>query len=611
MMCRRIFFLLVACLCAICAAPASAQTLNTRAAADYSAVNSGRAVVIMQRGQIVFEEYQNGYNSATPHPLFSGTKSFSCALAVAAQDEGLVSLDEPVANVVSPWRVGNANAAPQVDWKSLITGRQLLSLSSGLSTDFSPGSDLTTMNSYQASLFNRSAAAPGAAGIYTPSTFQAFGAFFELKTGGQLTATGTVSGGRDPLDYLKARVFDRIGMKIGAWTRDANGKPTLSSGASLTAREWIKYGQLVLQGGKWNGETILNESRLRECSTYNNAAFAGYGLAWWLNRPIADTYAAGIDLLPTADVNVVGRIAADVPPDMFMAAGAFNQRLYIIPSLELVIVHFAGGGTWSDNEFLKRLLGTTNVPAQPFDYQDIWWAGVQENGWGMTITQQGSTLFPVFYIYDAAGQPQWVAMPGGTWNATLSSYTGALYIPSGSPYSAYDTTRFNANAAVGSATLNFRDAGSAVVNYTINGVSGVKSISRLAFADGAPRKNYSDIWWGGVAQNGWGISLTQQANVLFAVWYTYDAQGRPYWYVMSGGNFTADKTYTGQLYRASGSPWLGTTYNSAAFRTVPVGTLTLNFSDLNNATMRYTIDGFSGTNTITRNLFGITSAASQ
>jgi hypothetical protein len=269
-----------------------------------------------------------------------------------------------------------------------------------------------------------------------------------------------------------------------------------------------------------------------------------------------------------------------------------------------VVLHFALGGAWSDNEFLKRLLGTQAVPAQPFDYQDLWWAGTAENGWGATIAQQGSTLFSVLYIYDSNGQPLWVVMPGGTWNATLSAYTGALYIPTGSLFSAYDSSKFNVGAAVGQATLQFRDASFATLNYNINGVGGTKQITRQVFADGAPRKNYSDMWWGGQSQNGWGVALMQQANNIFGVWFTYDAQGKPTWLVMPGGVFAAGTTFEGALYRTTSSAWLGANYNPTLFKANPVGALRFDFSNLNNVAMRYSVDGVSGTNLIARQQFG-------
>jgi CubicO group peptidase (beta-lactamase class C family) len=581
--------------------------LNFRAAADYSAATLGDAVVVMQHGQIIFEEYQRGFDGGSAHLLASGTKSFNCALAVAAQDDGILSLDEPVSNTITAWRVGGANSAPQADWKSQITARQLLSLSGGLAAEGDFAANLNQIDTYSQALYVTSTFAPGQAAIYTPNTFQAFAAFFELKTGGTLAANGSVTGGRDPLDYLAQRIFTPLGINIARWSRDIKGKPNMAGGAYLTARDWLKFGQLLLQDGKWNGKQLLSASRLRECSTYNNPALTEYGISFWLNRPQAGTYNAGVDSVPLADVFATGaRYAEDASTDIYMAAGAFNQRLYMIPSLDIVVARFGSGGPWSDNEFLKRLLGTTGVKAQPFNYQDLWWAGEQENGWGFTIGQQGDSQFNVFYVYDSAGKPQWVVMPGGTWNAAFSTFTGPLYIPTGSPFSAYDATRFNVGTSVGTATLNFRDASSATLNYTINGVAGSKKISRLVFGDGKPLNNYSDLWWGGASQNGWGLSITQQGDTMFGVWYTYDAQGKVQWLFMPGGSFTSSNMFSGALYRTTSSPWLGAPYNPALLSVVPVGNLSLTFSDANNASMRYTVDGVSGTNALTRLVFGNT-----
>ena len=606
-----IFFFSLMAAASIC----QAQTLNPRAAADYSASTRGDAVVVMQRGQIIFEEYQRGFDGNTAHLLASGTKSFNCALAVAAQDDGILSLDEPVSNTITAWRVGGANPAPQTDWKSQITARQLLSLSGGLAAEGDFAANLNQIDTYAQALYVNSTFAPGQAAIYTPNTFQAFAAFFELKTGGTLAANGSVTGGRDPLDYLAQKIFIPLGINYSRWSRDIRGKPNMAGGAYLTARDWLKFGQLFLQDGKWNGKQLLNASRLRECTTYNNPTLTEYGISFWLNRPLAGTYNAGVDSVPQSEVFATGaRYAEDASTDIYMAAGAFNQRLYMIPSLDIVVARFGDGGPWSDNEFLKRLLGTTSdmasVKAQPFNYQDLWWAGDStnttnaENGWGFTIAQQGDSQFNVFYVYDSAGKTQWVVMPGGTWNAAFSTFAGPLYIPASSPFSAYDATRFNVGNSVGTATLNFRDASSATLNYIINGVAGSKTISRLVFSDGKPLNNYSDLWWGGANQNGWGLSITQQGSNMFGVWYTYDAGGKVQWLFMPGGSFTSSNVFSGALYRSTSSPWLGTQYNAALLNVTPVGNLSLTFNDANNASMRYTVDGVSGSNAITRLVFG-------
>src|SRR5213592_3203995 len=109
--------------------------------------------------------------------------------------------------------------------------------------------------------------------------------------------------------------------------------------------------------------------------------------------------------------------------------------------------------------FTLALLAGGGARAQPMNYQDLWWAGSQENGWGLSISQQGSSLFVVLYVYDPAGRPQWVVMPDPQWNAAYSSVSGALYVPSGSSYASYDPSRFVVGASVGTATIDFAGTG--------------------------------------------------------------------------------------------------------------------------------------------------------
>jgi hypothetical protein len=252
-----------------------------------------------------------------------------------------------------------------------------------------------------------------------------------------------------------------------------------------------------------------------------------------------------------------------------------------------------------------RGMWKVSVPALgPANYQDIWWAGPAENGWGMSITQHGATLFAAFYIYDGQGQPIWVVMPGGSWNAANTAYTGSLYMPSGSWWGAYDVSRFAAGAAVGTATIGFSNATTAVVTYTINGVSGTKTITRqpLSAPDSTPVASYADLWWGGSAQDGWGVVINQQYRTLFVVWYTYDTSGRTIWYVATG-SWTNANSITGTAFRTTGSPWIGAAYNPNALVPTSVGSISFTFLDLNNAVMSYTIDGVTGSKPLTRQPF--------
>lgn len=248
---------------------------------------------------------------------------------------------------------------------------------------------------------------------------------------------------------------------------------------------------------------------------------------------------------------------------------------------------------------------TVTIDAVEAPWQDMWWAGPEENGWGMSLVQHGERLFGVIFAYDDAGRPTWWVMPGGAWNAAGTAFTGALYSPRGSPFHAYDTSRFDVGAAVGTATITFEAPGRAVLDYAIGAASGRKTITRQPFGppDIAAPADIGDMWWGGLGQNGWGIAVLQQYRTLFMVWFTYDAQGKPTWYVMPQGSWMDATTYDGRIYRAEGAPWAGSAYDSSRFRTVDVGSYRFRLRDDSTATLAYSIDGRSGMLELTRQPF--------
>ena len=220
------------------------------------------------------------------------------------------------------------------------------------------------------------------------------------------------------------------------------------------------------------------------------------------------------------------------------------------------------------------------------NYSDLWWAGPTENGWGMSIQQHGQIQLNVLFVYDIAGKPIWYVLPGGAWNADFTTYSGAIYLPTSAPLNNYDAAQFKVGAPVGNISINFTSNSTATLQYVINGISGQKIMQRQVFGRGDSPISVGEMWWGGKAQDGWGINITQQAGILFGAWYTYGVDGKASWYVMSDGAWTGN-IYKGAFFSTVSSPWLGATYNPSQLQIVPAGTLTLNFSDANNATMTY------------------------
>jgi CubicO group peptidase (beta-lactamase class C family) len=171
------------------ASTAAASPVNpnsVRAAAAYSRSAGGTSFLALQNGQTLLEQ-----SAGEPRKIYSGTKAFWGLAALAAVDDGLLSLDEHVSETIPAWR-----ADPR---KARVTIRQLLDFSCGLEPVFSlhnnnPG-DRDSI-AIRAPLV----ASPGSAFIYGPSALQVFHAVLKEKLKGE-----------SPTHYLEQRVLHRLG----------------------------------------------------------------------------------------------------------------------------------------------------------------------------------------------------------------------------------------------------------------------------------------------------------------------------------------------------------------------------------------------------------------
>jgi hypothetical protein len=100
--------------------------------------------------------------------------------------------------------------------------------------------------------------------------------------------------------------------------------------------------------------------------------------------------------------------------------------------------------------------------------------------------------------------------------------------------------------------------------------------------------DYTDIWWAGPSENGWGVNFTQNENVIFATFFVYDQSKLPSWYVAimyadSNGN------YSGSMFRTSGTffvlPWAPIDYSA-----VSVGAASFFPSSATAGTLSYIVD---------------------
>lgn len=265
-------------------------------------------------------------------------------------------------------------------------------------------------------------------------------------------------------------------------------------------------------------------------------------------------------------------------------------------------------------------------------HQGLWWAYPpgSESGWGLNITHQGDTLFATWFTYDTDGSPMWLVMSngmrqmayddGGYYGMGMmyptNTYEGLLYRTTGPAFSAANfDPRSVAVAPVGMARLMFDDSVNPTFTYTVNGVTQTKVLARQVYSTPVPEcedsaqagaaPNYQDLWWRAPAgsESGWGVNIAHQGNTIFATWFTYGADGKGMWYVMSEGARQANGSFTGALYRTRGpafnsSPWVSSTVN-----VTPVGTGTFTFTDASNGTFAYTVDGVTQSKPIMRQVY--------
>jgi hypothetical protein len=192
------------------------------------------------------------------------------------------------------------------------------------------------------------------------------------------------------------------------------------------------------------------------------------------------------------------------------------------------------------------------------------------------------------------------------------SYLGELYRARGpvfhaSPWSPIAVQR------VGTMRVAFAPGGAGTLTYNVDGVPVVKEIQRQRFStnttcswsafDRSFARNYQDLWWN-PAESGWGINFTHQGDILFATLFTYAADGRPLWFVMSRGDRVPQtRIFAGTLYRTAGPPFNASPWRPITFR--EVGTMQVEFTDGNSATLVYSVDGIEVRKQVIRQVFAV------
>lgn len=176
-------------------------------------------------------------------------------------------------------------------------------------------------------------------------------------------------------------------------------------------------------------------------------------------------------------INVTWQVQPEIGPyTMDVELGRFPAGTYK--------VNISHGNAASSAEFTVGSAPIQQDPSRPpavptANYSDVWWTP-SESGTGLMIAQgPTNVLFAFWCVYDANGTPTWYTIQPGEWQ-TPTFFVGPIYRTTG-PYfgGAYDPSKVQLTL-VGTAALAFSDYRSATFSFGIDGIRGVKNLTRFA-----------------------------------------------------------------------------------------------------------------------------------
>jgi len=305
-----------------------------------------KGVVVLWRGRILAEKYWDGWNRDKPHPAYSASKGVVSTLVGIALDDGdIQGVDQPAADFLTEWQ----NSPPH----RRIKFHDLLSMSAGLKGGkrvFLRGFLARDERAFATGLPTQFR--PGSHWEYHNSAYRLFFPLLESASGQSLQP------------YTEAKLLEPIGMSNTRWASKRFRQDQYTF-LTTTPRDAARFGLLVLAGGNWNGEQIVSSSWIKRSTHATNPALnPSYGYLWWLNG-------GSHHYLPLNPAKQTGPIFPGCPKDTVAALGKDDQKIYVVPSLDLVVTRFGDAADSStpainkfDADFLGKICGSLSQTDQ-------------------------------------------------------------------------------------------------------------------------------------------------------------------------------------------------------------------------------------------------------
>lgn len=285
----------------------------------FAAEHNSSGVLVVRHGRIVAERYWQKWNRDSTGPIYSASKSVAATLVGMAIEEGkLRGVSQPM-------------AAFFPSLKSTI--RHHLTMTSGLKVTMP---DTGKGDEFEATAALPLEHPPGTAWAYNTSAYRLLLRVLELATGENLN------------DYTRRKLTGPLGMSHTQWDGPPVDDHHNWMWIQSSVRDMAKFGLLALHRGQWDGRQLVSEKFMKEATSKSQDLNEAYGYLWWLNG--SKSY-----MRPGRGGVHQGMLMPDCPPDAFAALGAADKKIYIVPSLDLVVTRQGGAAKTAD--FDNQLLG--------------------------------------------------------------------------------------------------------------------------------------------------------------------------------------------------------------------------------------------------------------
>jgi CubicO group peptidase (beta-lactamase class C family) len=308
-------------------AAAAAQSAGMQAVLDYAQAQKTTGFLVIRDRKTLVEmnwpapagdtQFKNFTYGTTPEgalleDVASQQKSFVSMLVAVAVDKRLLDVSRAVSDYIG---AGWSKAAS--DQENRIRVVDVLTMSSGLTEGFAY------------------AAPPGAVFLYNTPVYA-------------ITKQIVAAAAKQPLDAItRDWLTGPAGMSDTSWRKRPAafadiGNPT---GLVTSPRDTAKLGQIVLDGGKAaDGKRIVSGAGMQAMFA-RSATNPAYGRLWWLNG-------SAFAIKPLAR-RVDGPLIPAAPADLVAALGALDRKLYVVPSMKLIVVRM--GQAAPDKDFDQEL----------------------------------------------------------------------------------------------------------------------------------------------------------------------------------------------------------------------------------------------------------------